>query len=97
MPRKHTSDAITMVRTLKKGTSILRKSMVKPRHRMAKQNADNGLIGSKPAPMLLKKVRSNIHPMKLRRLTENTNRREIQIRRVSEFGLLNKCGFSHIL
>ena len=86
--KKQTTDPRTMQRILKKGTSILRKSMVNPIHRMAKQNAVTGLIGSKPVPMLLKKVISNIHPMKLSRLTENTNRMEIQIRRVSELGLL---------
>jgi hypothetical protein len=97
MAKKHTTDARTIERTLKKGTSTLRKSIVKPIHRMAKQNAVTGLIGSKPAPMLLKNVRSNIHPMKLNRLTQKTNRREIQIRRESELGLLNICGLSHFL
>jgi hypothetical protein len=96
-PRKDTTNARKPDKNLKNGISILRKSMEKPMARIAKQNAVAGLIASNPAPMLLKKVTSNIQPMKLKRLTDNTNRMEIQISSESELGLLNICGFSHVL
>jgi hypothetical protein len=97
MPRIHTTSARTKVRILKNGISILRISMEKPITRIPKQKAVTGFIVSKPGPMLLKKVRSKNQPAKFRILTEKTNRREIQIRRESELGLLNISGFRHFL
>jgi hypothetical protein len=71
--------------------------MEKPIVRIAKQKAVTGFIATNPSPKLLKKATLNIQPTKSRRLMAKTNRREIQIRRERELGLLNICGLSHFL